>query len=115
MDEITTTGKTFISEYNGQEIFSYDIEPTEVGIAVAKPEDLKGGHLEDNVRIFNDILDGEKRTKTGYCHLNAAYALYIADKVKNIEDGIKLANESIDSKKARLKLEQLKDFTHGRG
>lgn len=115
LDEITTTGKTFISEYNGQEVLSYDIEPTEVGIEVARPEDLKGGYLEDNVRIFNDILDGEKGPKRDIVILNAAYALYISDKVKNIEDGIKLANESIDSKKARQKLEQLKDFTHGRG
>ncbi len=32
LDEITTTDKTFVSEFNGQEIISYDIDPDELGI-----------------------------------------------------------------------------------
>jgi len=30
LDEITTTGKTFISEFNGNEVISYDISPDEL-------------------------------------------------------------------------------------
>ncbi len=114
LDEITTTDKTFICEYNGEEIFSYDIDPDELGIPFAKPEDLKGGHLEDNVRIVREILDGAPGPKRDIVLLNSAYALYISEKAANIEDGLQMARDSIDSGKAKAKLAQLRDFTHER-
>ena len=48
LDEITTTDKTFVSEFNGQEIISYDIDPDELGIARARIEDLAGGDAAHN-------------------------------------------------------------------
>ena len=113
LDEITTTGKTFISEYNGREIISYDIDPEELGFSPASPEDLHGGDLADNLKICNDILNGGKGPQRDIVILNAAYALYAADKVKSITDGIWLASESIDSGKALHKLKQLKIFSNG--
>ena len=111
LDEITTTGKTFISEYNGQEVFSYDITPDELWFKPAKPHDLEGGNLETNVEICNDILNGKKGPKLDIVLLNAAYALYVAEAVPSISKGLDLAKESVDAGKAREKLEQLKTFT----
>ena len=45
LDEITTTTKTFISEFNGTDVVSYDICPDELGIPIAKTEELQGGDL----------------------------------------------------------------------
>ena len=112
LDEITTTAKTLISEYNGKEIISYDITPEEVGIKQAKESDLTGGDLPANVKIANEILDGSKGPKRDIVLLNAAYALYISDKVKSIEAGLKAARVSIDKGKARGKLEELKKITN---
>ncbi|VAX35332.1 Anthranilate phosphoribosyltransferase [hydrothermal vent metagenome] len=111
LDEITTTGKTFISEYNGKEIISYDISPEELGFDLADPQDLEGGDLTVNVQIVVDILDGKPGSKRDIVILNAAYALYAAEQVKDIEEGVVLAKGSIDSGKAREKLEKLKEFT----
>lgn len=112
LDEITTTGKTFISEYDGEKVLSYDIDPCELGFKLADPKDLEGGTLDDNVAIFKKILAGERGAKRDIVLLNAAYALYIADHVKTIEEGISLATETIDSGKAHQKLEQLIEFTN---
>ena len=112
LDEITTTAKTFISEYTGKEIISYDITPAEVGIKEAKDNDLLGGDLATNVRIANEILDGGKGPKRDIVLLNAAYALYVSEKVKSIEAGLKAAKLSIDKGKARGKLEALREFTN---
>lgn len=60
LDEITTTGKTFVAEWNGKEIITYDIEPDEFGIKPAAPGDLQGGDLKTNVKIVQDILSGRK-------------------------------------------------------
>ncbi|MBP9853901.1 MAG: anthranilate phosphoribosyltransferase [Candidatus Omnitrophica bacterium] len=114
LDEITTTGKTFISEFNGREIITYDIDPTELGISLAKSADLKGGNLDENVKIVTSILNGDLGPKRDIVLINAAYALYISDFVDSIEKGIQLAKESIDSKKAKQKLDALKEFSHAK-
>ncbi|MBI5150608.1 MAG: anthranilate phosphoribosyltransferase [Candidatus Omnitrophica bacterium] len=112
LDEITLTDRTFIGEYNGRDVLTYDITPEEFGLPRALPEDLQGGDLAANVRIFEDILNGHKGPKRDIVVINAAYALYIAEKVKNITDGITLAQKSIDSGKAWRKLDDLKQFTN---
>lgn len=111
LDEITTTGKTFISEFNGQGIISYDISPEEVGIPLANPEDLEGGDLQTNIAIAQDILSGKKGPKRDIVLLNAAYAIYLCGRGKDILEGIALAKDSLDSGKALRKLEELKEFT----
>lgn len=115
LDEITTAGKTFISEFNGQDIVSYTIEPEELGFKLAKEGDLKGGELATNMAIARDILQGGKGFKRDIVVLNAAYALYCAEKVTDVLEGIKLAQEALDSGKAFEKLEELKAFTNKKG
>lgn len=112
LDEITTTGLTFISEYNGREIISYDICPEELGFAKASAHDLDGGDLAHNVKIFESVLRGERGAKRDIVLLNAAFALYTVGKAEKIEQGIALAAESIDSGAALRKLEDLKKFTN---
>ena len=112
LDEITTTGRTDVSEYNGGEVISCDISPEELGIPLAKPADLVGGDLPTHVKIFESILNGRKGPQRDIVVVNAAYALYIAEQVKNIDEGIQAAQHSIDSGKARQKLEELKEFTN---
>jgi len=114
LDEITTTGITFISEYNGEEVITYDIDPGELGMKLAKPADLKGGDLEENIKIVTSILNGEKGPKRDIVLINSAYALYISDKIRNIEEGMEMAKDSIDSGKAKQKLNALKEFTHAK-
>ena len=111
LDEITTTETSFICEYNGQEIISYDLNPVELGIPLAKPKDLEGGSLDNNLQIFIDVLSGDHGPKRDIVVLNAAYALYVAGKVKEISEGITVAEDSIDSGKALEKLDALKRFT----
>lgn len=112
LDEITTTGPTFVSEYDGREVYSYDIHPQEVKINLASPSDIEGGDINKNVQIAMDILNGYKGPKRDIVVLNAAYALYVAQFVSNISKGIEVASNSIDSGKAKRKLEELKGFTN---
>ena len=112
LDEITTTGKTYISEYNGKDVVSYDIDPQELNFDLAKLQDLEGGDLNKNMQIVIEILSGQRSAKRDIVLLNSAYALYISEKAKDITQGIRMAEESIDSGKALSKLNQLKDWTN---
>ena len=111
MDEITTIGKTKISELRNGEVKSYYIEPEDFGIKRAKLEDIRGGDAKENAKIIRNIFEGEDvGAKRDIVVLNAAYALYIAEEAKDVEGGIKLAEKSIDSGKALKKLEDLIEF-----
>ncbi|MFA5260711.1 MAG: anthranilate phosphoribosyltransferase [Candidatus Omnitrophota bacterium] len=111
LDEVTTTGPTFVSEWNGTAVVSYEIDPREMEIPLAPDEALKGGDLKKNLYIAKEILDGVKGPRRDIVVLNAAYALYVADHVQDVRDGIRLAKEAIDSGKAKAKLEELVTFT----
>ncbi len=112
LDEITTTTNTFISEVSAGAINNYEINPEYFGLKKASLKDLKGGDVSYNVEIMMDILGGKPGAKRDIVLLNAAAAIYAADKVKNLRDGIKLAAEAIDSGNAFKKFNLLKEFSN---
>lgn len=72
-----------------------------------------GGTPEENAAITRAILNGEERgPKRDAVLLNAGAALYIGNKADTFADGIKLAAELIDSKKAVETLEKLIDVSN---
>lgn len=115
LDEITLTGVTKVAEYKDGHVRTYDMKPTDFGIKIADLDDIKGGTPEENKEIIMNILKGkEKGAKRDVVVLNTAVALFTAEKVDDIKDGIKLAEESIDSGKALEKLNKLVEFTNAK-
>ncbi len=112
LDEISTTGKTFVAEYNGREIITYDIDPTELNFSLATIDDLAGNDVKENANILLSILNGDQGKKRDIVVLNAAYALYVAETVPNIQLGISMAQHTIDTGRAMQKFDQLRDFTN---
>ena len=112
LDEVSISTKTFISEAHKDKILNYQISPEDLGLEKAEPKDLAGGSAMDNARIIMEILKGKLGPRRDIVILNAAVALYTADKAKEIKEGITLASESIDSGNALIKLDLLKDYSH---
>ena len=75
LDEITVTGKTFISELKNGNISNYEITPEDVGLSRAKPDSLKGGTAQDNADLLRSILSGKKGAQRDIVLMNAAAAL----------------------------------------
>lgn len=107
LDEITITGKTYVCELSKGELKEYEIDPRDYGLSCAVAEDLKGGGIEDNAKIIQDIFDGQSGAKRDVVLLNSAAALYVADKADGIKEGIEIAAEAIDKGFAKNKLEEL--------
>lgn len=112
LDEITLCGETKISEYIDGEVKTFKIRPEDFGFRKCSIEDLKGGDPSVNAQIMISLLKGEKGPRRDITLLNAGAALYIGGKVRNIEEGIKLAAEIIDSGAALNKLNQLIELTN---
>lgn len=109
MDELTVTGPNRISHLKEDgSIETYELDPMKLGFEPASIGQLLGGSPEDNAEILRGILSGKLRgAKRDIVILNAGAALWVAGKVENIEQGIQLAEESVDSGKAEQKLDAL--------
>jgi anthranilate phosphoribosyltransferase len=111
LDEISITGKTKMTELNDGDIKSYFIQPEDFGIKRRKLVEIRGGTKEQNADIIFDVLKGRGGAQQDVTVLNAAAAFMIAGKAKDFNEGIELANQSIDSGKALHTLENLVEFT----
>jgi len=107
MDELSTTGTNKVTQLHKGQITTYKLEPQELGLPIAKLAQLKGGLPEDNANITKALLGGEKGAERDVVLLNAAAGLFVAEKAANFKEGIDMAAESIDSREALNKLEQL--------
>ncbi len=111
LDEISITGETKVTEVREEGIQSYMISPEDFGMRRRGVEEIKGGTKEENAKILRRILGGEKGARRDITVLNAGAAFYIAGRVKDVKEGIELAEQAIDSGKALDTLERLVQFT----
>ena len=112
LDEITVTDKTKVSEFKHGKVNDYFIHPSDYGFPVGKADDLKGGDAKDNAVITTEVLKGQKSPRRDIVLLNTAAALVASGRAKELQEGVSIAAESIDSGAAFKKLEQLKAFTN---
>ena len=113
LDEVTTTGPTFVSALEVGEVRSFEIHPEEAGLPLAQPEDLKGGDPEVNAKALRAVLSGEKNAYRDIVLFNTAAALVMAEAAPDLKTGVAIGAESIDSGKALAKLEGLIAATNG--
>ncbi len=110
LDEITTTGPTRIAEVRAGEVEVYDLEPRDLGLERARPEDLLGGSPEDNAELFTAVLAGTGGPLADVTALNAAAALYAGGVARDLADGLARARDAIRSGAAARKLQELKEW-----
>lgn len=111
LDEITITGKTLIGEIRDGWVKTYEVTPEEFGLQRATLADISGGDVAANANIIREILDGKKSARRDVVLLNASAALVASGKADAIAQAMPMAIDSIDSGKAKKKLEQLVEFT----
>ena len=107
LDEITLGGQTTVCELIGDEITRYSIDPEEFGFSRVSIASLSGGPPQESAAIIRRVLGGEKGPQRDIVLINAAAALVAGDLAENLEQGVRIAAEAIDSGKALEKLEGL--------
>jgi len=110
-DEISICGPTRVSHLKQGRISTVEICPEEFGFKRADPEVIRGGNAQENARITREILEGEKGPRRDIVLLNAAAAFVAAGLDGDFKEGIQRGKESIDSGRAKEKLDALVHFT----
>jgi anthranilate phosphoribosyltransferase len=107
LDEITLTGPTFVAALEDGAIRSFEVTPEDVGLKRVAGEALKGGDAAANAVALRSVLDGMPSPYRDVALLNAAAALVVAGRAKNLKEGLALGARSIDDGAAAERLKRL--------
>ena len=113
LDEITTTTETDAVLLRDGKITEMVISPLDIGLPMAKTEDLIGGTPDENAVALKALLEGEKSAYRDIVILNTAAALMGGGHAETLAEGAEKAISSIDTGAARAKLDQLIAITNG--
>lgn len=112
LDELTTTGPSFVAELKDGQITCFTVTPEDADLAVADAADLKGGTPEINAQAVRAMLDGEAGAYRDIVIYNAAAALIVAGRVDDLRSGAAVAAAAVDSGKAKAALGKLVEITN---
>jgi anthranilate phosphoribosyltransferase len=114
MDEVSLGAATMVGELKDGEITEYEIHPEDFGLTMASNRALRVETPEDSRAMLMGVLErGSEpafRAAADIVALNAGVALYAANVVPDMQQGVALARQYLESGAALAKLEQLKAF-----
>jgi len=112
LDELSTIGPNHVTAFRGSApVHDFELDPQALGLPRATIDDLRGGAPEENAATTRRILGGERGPRRDTVLLNAAAALTAAAAAPDLQAGLAIAAESLDSGRALQKLDALVAFT----
>jgi anthranilate phosphoribosyltransferase len=113
LDEITLTGPTTVAALEKGNIRTFEIAPEDAGLTRSSPGSLKGGDADANAVALRSVLEGIPSAYRDVALLNAAAALIVAGKAKDLKEGVAIGSKTLDSGAAAAKLKQLVAVSNG--
>jgi anthranilate phosphoribosyltransferase len=107
IDEFTTTTTSTVHELRDGDVTTYDVDPLQLGLAVAPPEALRGADAATNAKLARRVLEGEPGFQRDVVVLNAAAGIVVGGLAEDLATGIELAVASIDEGRAVAALDRL--------
>lgn len=106
MDEVSLGAATMVGEYRDGGIHEYEIHPEDFGLTMASNRALKVDSAEASKALLQSVLDDEPGPARDIVLLNAGVALYAANVVATMAEGVALARQTLASGKALAKMRQ---------
>jgi anthranilate phosphoribosyltransferase len=97
LDELTTTTTSTVHELVDGEVRTFTVDPVELGLARAGPDDLHGGDAAANAAAVREVLGGGTGPHRDVALLNAAAALVVAGVAGDLRAGVEEAARAVDS------------------
>ncbi len=111
MDEVSLGAATKVGELRHGEVHEYEIHPEDFGLQMVSNRTLKVEDAQESKTMLLGALNNKQGVAREIVTLNAGTALYAADLVESIADGMQVAREAIASGAAREKVDELVRFT----
>ncbi|THD43224.1 MAG: anthranilate phosphoribosyltransferase [Bradyrhizobium sp.] len=113
LDEMSTTGVTKIVELKDGQIRAFEVTPEEVGLARVELAALKGGDAAHNAAALKAVIEGAHNPYRDIAVFNAAGALVVAGKARDLRQGVETASASLASGATKRVLERLIEISNG--
>ena len=107
LDEITLTGPTAVAALENGNIRTFEVTPEDAGLSRSSPGSLKGGDADANALALRSVLEGKPSAYRDVALLNAAAALVVAGKARDLKEGVAIGTRTLDGGAAAAKLTQL--------
>ncbi|MGN6229737.1 MAG: anthranilate phosphoribosyltransferase [Trinickia sp.] len=111
MDEVSLGAATLVGELRDGQVHEYEIHPEDFGLQMVSNRTLKVADANESKTILLQALENRPGVAREIVTLNAGTALYAANLVASIADGIEVARETIAAGRARAKVDELVRFT----
>ena len=111
LDEVSVGATTLVGELKDGKITEYEVHPEDFGLPMSGLRSLKVNTAEESKAMLMSVLQNESGPPLDVVCLNAAAALYAANVVENIRDGLILAKQTIESGAALNKLKDMVSLT----
>ncbi|WKA31723.1 anthranilate phosphoribosyltransferase [Bradyrhizobium roseum] len=113
LDEITLTGPSFVASLHNGEITTFEVKPEDAGLTRCGADALKGGDADANAVALQSVLNGKPSAYRDVALLNAAAALIVAGRAKDLREGVAIGAKSLDSGAAAARLKHLIAVSRG--
>lgn len=107
MDELSLEGPNKIMLLKNETVSELSLTASDYGIESAPNQALACSSVSESADILIAVLKGHPGPHLHIVLFNAAFALYVAEVVKTIEEGIEIAEEAIISGRAMAALNHL--------
>jgi anthranilate phosphoribosyltransferase/anthranilate synthase/phosphoribosyltransferase len=113
LDEITLTGETLVAEVTKEKIRKFTLKPEDFGVKRATIKHLHAKSPQESAKIIQDLLDRKRKDEArSLVLINAAAAIYVGGLAQTLPNALRLAENSLDSNSAGIKLERLIQITN---
>jgi anthranilate phosphoribosyltransferase len=112
-DELTLNSGNQIWELKHHKVETFTLSPSDVGLEVQQPGVIKGGDADTNRSLMEAVLGGEPGPLSDAVAFNSGAALYVANKVSDVESGVRQAKEILATGEPWKKMVLFAEFSQG--
>lgn len=107
MDEISVSAATHVAELKDGKVTRYSISPEQFGMQRSNIKDIAVDGADASLAMIKAVFENQAGPARDIVTLNAGAAIYAAGVVESLEEGVKLAADTIASGAAKAKLDAL--------
>ena len=111
LDELALSGPSQVAAVEDGAVRTFTVRPEEAGFEAAGGDELKGGDAARNAALARALLAGERGPRRDVVVFNAAAALVVAGRARDLKDGAALAASAVDDGRAARLLDRVKEIS----
>jgi len=113
LDEISIADSTFVAELKNGTVETYSISPSDFDMQQANLNSICVDDADASLKLIQEALDGQEGPAKDIIALNAGAAIYVSGLTNSHKDGVKKAQEILNSGIAHQKLDDLVRMSTG--